>query len=259
MWNHRIIFFLSMMVFGLTTIAQPILEYGELRYDFGTIKEGDLATHNFVIRNTGDQPLIISKVKASCGCTTPNWTKEPIMPGEKGVVTAVYNSKNRQGHFNKSIAITSNATETVTTLYIKGRVALPEGHPKLPSNEQFALSARIEIKKLTYDLGDVAFNQVTALPIHIKNVGLSKLAVVNVTASCRCIKVDPSTTRVYEKGKSGLTNLLFTPRKTGKFEEKIIIHTNDLYKPKVQITLKATIVEKIGGGSLVEKEKPIKF
>ncbi len=90
--------------------------------DFGTIKEGIQATYDFKFTNTGKEPLLITNVQASCGCTTPKWSKEPIKKGESGIITAVYNSTGRPGAFNKSITITSNAKTASKVLYIKGTV-----------------------------------------------------------------------------------------------------------------------------------------
>ncbi len=91
-------------------------------HDFGTIKEGVQAEYTFKFTNTGKEPLVISNVQASCGCTTPKWTKEPIKPGESGSVTAIYNSKGRPGTFNKAVTITSNAKTPQKVLFIKGNV-----------------------------------------------------------------------------------------------------------------------------------------
>jgi len=97
--------------------------FEEETFDFGTIKEENgSVSHKFVFTNKGDAPLIIQGVRASCGCTTPAWSKEPIPPGEKGFVTAKYNPKNRPGTFRKSMTITSNANPAAKTIYIKGMV-----------------------------------------------------------------------------------------------------------------------------------------
>ncbi len=90
--------------------------------DFGTIKEGTQATYDFKFTNTGKEPLLITNVQASCGCTSPKWSKEPIKKGETGIITAVYNSTGRPGAFNKSITVTSNAKTASKVLYIKGTV-----------------------------------------------------------------------------------------------------------------------------------------
>jgi hypothetical protein len=91
-------------------------------HDFGTIKEGTQAEYVFKYTNTGKEPLVITNVQASCGCTTPKWTKEPVKPGETGQVTAIYNSKGRPGNFNKAVTITSNAKTAQKVLFIKGNV-----------------------------------------------------------------------------------------------------------------------------------------
>lgn len=91
-------------------------------HDFGTVKEGEQATYEFKFKNVGKEPLVITNVQASCGCTTPKWSKEPVKPGAEGVITAVYNSNGRPGAFNKQITVTSNAKTPTKVVYIKGNV-----------------------------------------------------------------------------------------------------------------------------------------
>ncbi len=91
-------------------------------HDFGNVKEGTQAEYVFKFVNVGKEPLVITNVQASCGCTTPKWTKEPVKPGETGQVTAIYNSKGRPGNFNKAVTITSNAKTAQKVLFIKGNV-----------------------------------------------------------------------------------------------------------------------------------------
>ena len=99
-----------------------VFKFNETEHDFAAIKEGDLATHEFKFLNTGTEPIIISNVQASCGCTTPDWTREPIKAGATGFVKAQYNSQGRPGAFTKSITVTSNATQPTLVLTIKGTV-----------------------------------------------------------------------------------------------------------------------------------------
>lgn len=95
----------------------------ELTYNFGTIAEADgLASHTFVIKNTGDSPLVITRITASCGCTQPEWTKAPIAAGKTGDVKVTYNPKGRPGPFYKTISIFSNGKKGSYTLAIKGNV-----------------------------------------------------------------------------------------------------------------------------------------
>jgi len=79
-------------------------------YDFSTVKEGADAVHVFEFKNTGDKPLIIQNAEGSCGCTTPEWPKTPILPGKSSAITVKYDTKDRVGPINKSVYIKSNAT-----------------------------------------------------------------------------------------------------------------------------------------------------
>ncbi|MDX9748739.1 MAG: DUF1573 domain-containing protein [Paludibacter sp.] len=120
----RIVLLLSLAVFaGLLMAQQPVLTFDKTTHDFGKIKEENgLASVSFTFTNKGDAPLVINRVQAACGCTTPTWTREPILPGKKGTVTAAYNPQNRPGSFIKTITVYSNAGSNATVLTIKGDV-----------------------------------------------------------------------------------------------------------------------------------------
>jgi hypothetical protein len=97
--------------------------------DYGTILQGSDRVRKFFFTNTGKEPLVIQSAKGSCGCTVPTYPKEPIMPGQKGVIEVNYDT-NRLGAFTKTVTLTSNATEETKVLTIKGNVeAQPEGTP----------------------------------------------------------------------------------------------------------------------------------
>ena len=100
----------------------PKIEFNEQEHNYGNIRKGDDGNCEFVFTNEGNEPLILSNVKASCGCTTPSWTKEPIMPGKTGSIKVRYNTNNI-GSFNKTITVTSNAVNNPRiVLKIKGKV-----------------------------------------------------------------------------------------------------------------------------------------
>ena len=115
-----------------TTGAAPAaggagVEFEKDVHDFGTMKQYGDASTEFKFTNTGTAPLIISNAKGSCGCTVPSWPKEPIMPGETAVIKVKYDSK-RVGPINKSVTISSNATnEPTKVIRIKGMI---EAAPK---------------------------------------------------------------------------------------------------------------------------------
>lgn len=100
-------------------VATPVFE--TQNFDFGKIKVGIPATHEFRFTNKGKVTMIITDVKASCGCTTPSWTKDPIPPGGQGYVTATYNAAG-VGAFNKSVSVTANVEGSMIVLSIRGEV-----------------------------------------------------------------------------------------------------------------------------------------
>ena len=99
------------------------ISFDETVHDFGEIKEENgNVSYKFEFTNTGSEPLIVQNVVPSCGCTTPSWTKKPVMPGEKGFVAAAFNPANRPGHFDKYVTVQSNASESSLRLRITGKV-----------------------------------------------------------------------------------------------------------------------------------------
>ncbi len=99
------------------------IAFEEQTHNFGSFKESDGSqTTTFKFKNDGDAPLVLSNVRASCGCTTPKWTREPVAPGEAGEIKVSYNPKNRPGSFNKSVTVTSNASTPTVVLRITGKV-----------------------------------------------------------------------------------------------------------------------------------------
>lgn len=119
----RLFFSFFFLCTALSLMAQPVMKFDSNEHDFGKFKEeAGRQTFEFVFTNTGDAPLVIQNVSASCGCTTPEWTKQPIAAGAKGVVTAIYDPKNRPGAFNKTLTVFSNAKPQTAILIIKGEV-----------------------------------------------------------------------------------------------------------------------------------------
>lgn len=98
-------------------------------HDFGKIKQGVPVTFEFKFSNKGKTPLVITNAQPSCGCTTPSWTKEPVMPGGEGHVKATFNAM-AAGPFDKTVTVTANIEGGVVMLHIKGEVVLPEAPVK---------------------------------------------------------------------------------------------------------------------------------
>ncbi len=99
-----------------------IMEFEQEVFEFGQIQEGDIVKNVFIFKNIGKEPLIISSAKGSCGCTVPEYSKDPIMPGESGMLLAIFDSKAKSGQMSKRITVVANTDPTHTFLNIKGEV-----------------------------------------------------------------------------------------------------------------------------------------
>ena len=104
----------------------PVLTFMETKFDFGNIQEGEVVTHTYKFRNTGNQPLLISDVRVTCGCTSPDWTKTPVAPGQTGFVTAQFNSTGKPGQNQKVVTVISNSVNGNTQISFIADVA-PKG------------------------------------------------------------------------------------------------------------------------------------
>jgi hypothetical protein len=98
------------------------MTFAETTYDFGTVTEGEMVTHTYNFTNTGDEPLILSDAKGSCGCTVPRWPREPIAPGQSAEITVEFNSKAKKGKRNQKVTITANTNPPQTFIYLTGTV-----------------------------------------------------------------------------------------------------------------------------------------
>ncbi len=127
--KHFLIAIFSVMMFCASALAQSYSQatFSDRVHDFGYIKEAKGAvSHTFEFVNTGDKPLIIVQVTASCGCTRPEFPTKPIKPGKKGKIKVTFSPIGRPGAFQKSIKVRTNGKEKRTTLLITGTV-IPKG------------------------------------------------------------------------------------------------------------------------------------
>ena len=122
----------------VTTLVAENMAFKVDTHDFGNIPEGPAAEFEFSFKNTGKEPIIIQRVQPSCGCTTPTYTKDPILPGKTGVIKASYGTQGRPGPFNKNLTVLSNAGSKV--LFIKGEVekapesSVPQNNSMIKTN-----------------------------------------------------------------------------------------------------------------------------
>ncbi len=126
--NLLFIFLLSLSITGCaqnpkdnSSEKQAEMIFENVEFNFGNIDYDSEGTHEFIFKNTGKVPLIITNVSSSCGCTTPEWSKEPIQRKKKGKITVKYDTK-RVGNFVKSVKVYSNAKNSPVMIIIRGSV-----------------------------------------------------------------------------------------------------------------------------------------
>lgn len=247
------ILFLLLLALPIALFAQSeALKFIQTTHDFGTIKEdGGSVTHVFEFENQGKVPVIINAVQASCGCTTPIWTKEPVLPGKKGVVKVSYNPINRPNKFTKTVNITTNLG--TKQLLIKGFVTprpktLAEMYPKkmeqlrlMTSYVMFNEIGNKQEKKITVDVVNDSKEDITVsfgeMPDYI-TTGMEKKSLAPKEKSQ--IEV------VYKAEKTGFWG----------FNSDIIpVFVNGLVKSSNSLIVTATVIEDFSKITKEEREK----
>jgi len=179
----KLLIFATILISFQAVMAQQKgakMSFAETSHDFGKIKEnGGLAVYKFDFTNTGDQPIIITNVQASCGCTTPDWPKQPIAPGAKGTITVSFDPKGRPSTFNKQITVTSNAINNPVVLTITGDVS-----PKDQTVDDIYM----------FKMGDLRLksNNVTFATIYSNEVKTVELEVINISAKPLAVSFEKS-------------------------------------------------------------------
>lgn len=100
----------------------PVFEFETENHEFGSIKEGDVVSFDFKFRNAGKAPLIITQASASCGCTVPEYSKDPIAPGENGFIKVTFNSEGKHGMTSKTVTLLANTTPNTKVLTISADI-----------------------------------------------------------------------------------------------------------------------------------------
>ncbi len=110
------------------------ITFEKTTHDFGKVPKGKPVSYQFVFTNTGTEPLTVQNVQKVCGCTVTNWSKNPVLPGQTGTVTAQYNAA-RVGRFKKPITVISNAVNSPNKLYFEGEVIETPADTGVPTND----------------------------------------------------------------------------------------------------------------------------
>lgn len=266
--------FLSISLLSFSSFAQKAadFQFSSDKHDFGALIEGDPASHSFEFTNIGKDTIVLeaSDVRASCGCTTPDWTKTPVAPGQKGSIKALYNTQGRPGAFTKTVTV-MNKGNVMKVLQIKG-VVFPKEAPDTSKvdeatkakNAKLAIekSAHLEIEgKAEHQYGKIERNQKIAYDFKVKNTGKSALEIYRGQSGCNCAfyklydKKGGNVIEKLEPGKSAILEVTYGPFNDGDNTDKLILVTNDVANPYTTVTLSANVVESLQQKSPLLEDK----
>ena len=241
----RLLLFSSLVLIGLSASSQYMntkIQISPTEYNFGVFKEeSGRQTFDFIVTNTGSNPLIIQNVVASCGCTTPEWTKSPISPGGKGKVTAIYDPSSWPGAFNKTLTVYSNATPQTTVLTIKGEVT-----PREKTVEDL----------FTFPVGPVRFESNQLAFTNVKKTGKKTQGISIVNTSKALVKVEfdglpvhltlKSNPETLKPGQKGIVEGTYDGVKNqgwGNVSDMVKIKINGVVQENVFLYVSANLVE----------------
>jgi hypothetical protein len=228
------------------------ISFDEEVHDFGKINEADgSVTVNFSFTNTGSAPLMIKQVHASCGCTAPSWSKEPVLPGKKGFVGATYNPTNRPGPFSKTITVVSNAATASKVLTIKGEV-----NPKPKSLEdvyRFSMD-KIRLKTNHMSFSRVVRDQKGTQTVEIVNVSDKPVKVTfNRVPAHLTLSAKPA---ILEPGQKGVIEGVYDAKLKddwGFLVDRVDVMLDEEYNSSNRLTVSATIEEDFASMSAEQK------
>ena len=245
------------LVCSLAAMSQKaVISFEVKTHDFGKVNEEDgKITHVFDFTNKGVTPLVVNKVQASCGCTTPTWTKEPIEPGKKGTITVTYNPSGRPGTFTKTITVYSNASDEQMVLTIHGEV-IPKANGE---NSAYPVGmGAIRSKAKVVQMNNVDKGKIQSRVLEIKNTSNSpvKPTVENLPAYIS-VSVTPETLKPNEEGKLTFSFNSKNCAQWGPVSDDVYISLNGQkkYSEEYKLTVVGNIIEDFSKLTLDQKRK----
>jgi len=234
---------LTLLVFvTLSLSAQPKITYDKTQHDFGKVREdGGLVSHDFTFKNSGTAALIIQNVQTTCGCTTPEWTKQPINPGETGFIKVSYDVKGRPGPIDKSITVITNTSPARSTLKIVGEV-IPSD--RSPSEEFRHQAGEIRLSEKHLSFNRVYSHEKPAMVIGAYNPGTNpvKISFINLPSYIKA-EVSPATIKQGERANIRVTYDASRKNEWGSVNDQISLILNDKKAIEHKLTVTATIEE----------------
>ena len=240
--KRGIVLLLALALFDRSDAQQvQKLKFDQSNYKFGSVKEENgPITHEFQFTNISEDTVLITGVKASCGCTTPAWSKEAVLPGGKGFVQARYNPRNRPGPFKKSLTVNTNVGTKI--LYIEGNVT-PK--PRTPVDDYPVLLGNLRVKHRTLNFGKVTDNQAVNKSFTLYNDGEKAIKFSeNALAPAHvAISVEPKVLQPKQKGTLIVTFDPTVKPELGYSIDHMVLATDDAVMPDKKLNIMATVEE----------------
>ncbi len=219
------------------------IQFREEFFEFGNVAEdGAPAVHEFVFTNASGRPIKILSVQASCGCTTPDWSRETIPSGKTGFIQASFNPKGRPGYFNKTLSVTTDLDAAVITLQIKGQVISTGSKPA--STEFEAASGNWKLKTPSLNMGKVYLkDEAMTREFAFVNGGTKSISYLDKFVGPKYIKVEVNPKTV-AAGQRGVIKLIYNGKLKNLYgfqTDNIEILTDDESQPKKSFAVYATL------------------
>jgi hypothetical protein len=241
----KVLFIATLVMISLSSGAQvavTTMKLSESQHDYGVFKEeAGPQKYDFILTNTGSQPLVIKNVVPSCGCTTPEWTRQPIPAGGTGKVTAIYDPKDRPGQFNKTLSVYTNTQPEVNVLVIKGEVT-----PREKTIEElftFPVGVvRFESPQLAFTNVKKTEKKIRVLPVINPSEVPVKIEFDQIPAHLT-IKATPETLK---PGQKGLIEGTYDATKNsgwGNVSDMVKVKLNGVVQENVYFYISANLVE----------------
>lgn len=203
------------------------IQFKEKLHDFGQVPEqGGPVQHTFEFTNTGEVPVKILGVEASCGCTTPSWTRDAIAPGEKGTIVAEYDPNNRPGAFNKTLTVNVSAEPSVVILNIKGIV---KPRPRTAVDDFPTEMGKLRVKYRGFNMGRLTTEAPVSKVFEVYNQGKEPLVFKENILAPEHIKVSfrPQELAPNSRGEIILTYDVKALNELGWVSDNLVLFTNE--------------------------------
>ncbi|MGE5806511.1 MAG: DUF1573 domain-containing protein [Ignavibacteria bacterium] len=232
--------FLMTYSLSFAQLLGPKISLQQIEYDFGTVEQGTIVKHSFIITNNGGDVLIIKDISASCGCTAANPDKRELNPGESTNINVEFNTNGRSGKQRKAVYVETNDPDNKKlelkiygTVVKKMKESIGSNQPKIYFNES------------EHDFGTIKEGKVVDYLFKFSNKGDAPLKIKNVETSCGCTAALVSS-KTIEPGNEGTLRIeLNTKDRSGKMSRSITISSNDPAEPNKVLLISAEIKKEI--------------